>query len=540
MISNNRGDLVLHRISLSIAAGLCLSISSCDNDAPPREPSARPVTSMLLEESDPSSSLRIPGIVKSWAEEDVSFEVSGRVEFIVEQGTQVEGRWVESGAVLIEGDVLARVDRAQYETAVRAAQADVERARIELERVAPTKVIQAQAMHKLRQIEHDRVQQAHNQGGATDLEVLTAKVALELADADVEAARAAVAGARAALARNQASLDNAQLDLDRSELRAPFRGEVADVFTNAGGYASAGTPVLHLVMMDPIKIDVTVSAQTNRRIATDDLVRVFVPDRDEPILGKVYQKSTAADARTRTFTVTVIVRNGRDGPVSPQSTEDMILIGGVGAAMREHTFEAGPLFVEEHRALRRDGDLWFVWAADEMSRGLIAQGRSSDNAPRFTLRRVPVVPGEHRINYQGLYVVRELADPGSLAEGQPIALDVPDSAKEGDSAQVSRAAWMVRPGDLVEVGFVSDTTARGYYMPLRAVIPSGPDRGAIFVVGDDKVARRIELSLGRVINELQHVQGDELSGLPAGTQVILDGARFLQDGDLVETSSEGR
>ena len=33
----------------------------------------------------------------SWKEQDISFEVSGRVEWIVEMGTNLEGRWEEDG-----------------------------------------------------------------------------------------------------------------------------------------------------------------------------------------------------------------------------------------------------------------------------------------------------------------------------------------------------------------------------------------------------------------------------------------------------------
>ena len=97
----------------------------------------RPVEVSELRVSDPTVKLRLPGIVRSWAEEDIAFEVSGKVDFIMQEGARVTGRWADSDVVLVDGDVLARLDPEEYEADVAASQAELEAALIKRDRVAP-------------------------------------------------------------------------------------------------------------------------------------------------------------------------------------------------------------------------------------------------------------------------------------------------------------------------------------------------------------------------------------------------------------------
>ena len=60
--------------------------------------------------------------------------------------------------------------------------------------------------------------------------------------------------------------------------------------------------------MDPMKVDIAVSPETDARVNYNDLVRIFAPNGDQ-LEGLVYLKDTFADPGTRTFLITLLVRN---------------------------------------------------------------------------------------------------------------------------------------------------------------------------------------------------------------------------------------
>ncbi|MCH8149971.1 MAG: efflux RND transporter periplasmic adaptor subunit, partial [Planctomycetes bacterium] len=127
-----------HRtVSLFIVPHLILAIGSmsgCRQALPAEEsPAPRPVSVLELREIDPVKPLQITGVVQPWQEQDVAFEVGGRVQFIVQQGTQLQGRWEEDGNVEVVGGLLASIDDDTYRAAVVAEEAEVEYARIRLE-----------------------------------------------------------------------------------------------------------------------------------------------------------------------------------------------------------------------------------------------------------------------------------------------------------------------------------------------------------------------------------------------------------------------
>ena len=114
-----------------ILAGIFILAGCGKKDAIVKVPNPRPVKVLELSVIDPVKPLQLTGSVMSWKEQDISFEVSGRVEWIVEMGTNLEGRWEEDGKVHIPGDVLARIDERHYKIRLKATLADNERAQAE-------------------------------------------------------------------------------------------------------------------------------------------------------------------------------------------------------------------------------------------------------------------------------------------------------------------------------------------------------------------------------------------------------------------------
>jgi len=110
------------QIHRCVAASLLiafLSVSGCDGGKSESDEQApRPVAVIDLRQIDPSESLRISGSANSWQDEDIAFEVAGRITSIVQADTPLEGRWLEGG---FEGDVLAKLDQKWWGKAAKLA-----------------------------------------------------------------------------------------------------------------------------------------------------------------------------------------------------------------------------------------------------------------------------------------------------------------------------------------------------------------------------------------------------------------------------------
>lgn len=454
-------------------------------------PSPRPVTVLELRELNPVKPLQLTGSVMSWKEQDISFEVDGRLEWIVEMGTNLEGRWEEEDEVHVEGDVLARIDDRPYKIRLKATLAEQKRA----------------------QAEYVRKKQAWDKKAISEVDFIRAT-----ADRDY----------------SEAQFEQADYDLDRCTLHAPFAGEVSEVFVEAGGYVQKGKPIVHLIMMNPIKVDISVSAKTAEGLKLRDAVRLFLPGDDKPVIGSVYEKSTVADPETRTFRVSIITRNQQyfgDLPPGdpllkyPRITDFMYLQQII------TDDENSPFYVEENRALHRDGDNYYVWADPDHKLGDDIDSKK----PLITLRKYTVTPGEHRMNFQGLYLMRELKDIGKLTPGTLIAMDVPADFKDGEQILVARREWRLRPGQLVQVLLGETAPEPGLYLPMNAIKPIDDKSGEIFVAVDGK-AKKVKVKILGNVGELFRLEAlnpGDASLVAAGARIITDHIHFLQHDEPV-------
>jgi len=509
-------------------------------------PRPRPVRVIELRELDPVESVQLTGAVTAWSESDVAFEVDGRVEWIVESGTNLEGRWEEEGEVQVAGGVLARLDDRTYRTRLdhakailAAAEGELATAVVELERVLPASLASAKANRDRSQAEFERNQAARTKNAISELDLIRSeadrdarKADYERAQASLEAQRVAIEALRANVGVARENVRAAEYDLERCTLHAPFEGEVSSVYVEAGGYAARAQPVAHMVMMDPVTIELAVSPARAAGLSLGQTVRVFLPGHDAPAYGHVYEKATAADAATRTFAVKIAMRNMRTyGDVLPG--DPRLEYPRISDTMFVNRLvpgdSASPLFVEERRAVQFDASGQpFVWAAPD---------RRLDDPQKLqgalvALRRFDVELGTERRNFQGLYLMRELADPGGLEAGMLVALDVPQSLSDGDRVVVASDRWLLRPGMLVPVVLDVDPPKPGTYVPLSALRPTADGVGLVFLADDGRV-RPIEVRIVETLGELARIEAAREGELAIGARVIVDHVHFLQPDEPV-------
>ena len=116
----NSAKTILRNIIIPIVLSCVFMLTGCGKkETTDTGPDPRPVTVLELREINPIKPLQLTGSVNSWKDEDISFEVDGRVEWIVEMATNLEGRWKEDNVVNVQGDVLARLDERSYQIKIK-------------------------------------------------------------------------------------------------------------------------------------------------------------------------------------------------------------------------------------------------------------------------------------------------------------------------------------------------------------------------------------------------------------------------------------
>ena len=470
---------------------MCLLNSCGKQEAVETGPNPRPVKVLKLSVIDPVKPLQLTGSVMSWKEQDIAFEVSGRLEWIVEMGTNLAGRWEEKGEVHVEGDLLAHIEERPFKLKLKAARAERDRA----------------------EAEYVRNKKAWEKNAIAEVDFLRA-----IAERDSK----------------QARFEQAEYDQERCTLHAPFDGEVSEVYVEAGGYSRTGEAVAHLVMMDPIKIDISVSSATAERLKLRDAVRLFLPGEEKPAYGSVYEKSTVADPETRTFRVSIMTRNkqsvGNFQPDDPLLEHPRISRYIFLQRMKDRD-EESPYFVEENRSLRKDSEGYYVWAAPDHKLG----DSLDPEKPLITLKKYRVTPGEQRMNLQGLYLIREITDIGNLIPGTLIAMDVPDDFKDGSQVLVAENQWRLKPGQLIPVYLESTVPLPGLYLPMNSIKPVDHKTGVIFVARSGK-AKKVKVKILENVGELFRIEAlgpEETDLVTPGALVITDHIHFLHHNEPV-------
>ena len=96
-------------------------------EIPERRP--RPVIVDALRKQSPPNASMVSASVGSWKTEQIGFEVSGRIDYVVEPNTEIEGRISDKeGNVITKGTPVGQIESERYSLQVAMAKAEVTRA----------------------------------------------------------------------------------------------------------------------------------------------------------------------------------------------------------------------------------------------------------------------------------------------------------------------------------------------------------------------------------------------------------------------------
>ena len=521
-----------------------------------------PVAVMSLTKSPAPSASLTAASAGSWKTEDIGFEVSGRIEFVVEQNASIEAR-VDSGGSQAAGTPIARIEAERFRLQVARADADVRRARqsliaaeTELTESIPAQIASAIAARTLAETDFQRSESLLKQSAVAQADFDRERASRDSAVARVKelealqkAREAEIESLKNSVLQAQQNLRDAERNLEDCTLYSSFRGQVASVMVVPGSVVSAGQPVVRLQMMDPIKIEMEVSAQQSKRLRRTDIypVHIVAPDGEVRIQqATIYQIDEIADPLTRTYTVTLLTLNKKlsafeDSGIATTSAVwrlDLPFLPGAAD---------GRLFVDE-KAILHDAEGAYLW---QITNATI--GRSSPADDMYQVQKLRVTLGPFKAPYVDSLVFQEVivADAAfdthlNLVIGQLFVPEGNPSDWNGDRVRRDPGdRWLVRPGDIVKVDLSAGEKSEGYFIPLDAVARS-QDRSFIFVIDESSgksVARRI---LVNVVTpdamqppssycQIEPVEDVSLDGVLC----ITSGAHYIADGEEVRVISAG-
>lgn len=263
-------------------------------------------TPMIVERS---GVVRASGSVEPRETVRVGFQVGGRILRVL----------VDEGQAVRAGQVIAELDATDYQTGLKAAEAQVAAARATAEKAqaGPRKQELAQAKAAFAQAddEYGRMKQLFERGSLAPNDFhkveLKWRAAKEQLDMAAEGARAEDRNAAEAQYRQAvANEDLSRKRVEDTRLRAPIAGFVAKKLAESGEMVGSGTPVVALIDLNPVRVRVGVPESEISKIRTGQKARVRIPSMGgKEFSGSVELVGHAAEASSRTFPVFILAPN---------------------------------------------------------------------------------------------------------------------------------------------------------------------------------------------------------------------------------------
>jgi len=311
-----------------------------------------------------SVSVTANGYVVARTRASVSAKVPGRLQTLS----------VDEGSTVAKGDLIARLENADYQAAVAEAEASVS--------VAQAQVIEARAERDQMRRESERLRnlRATNPGLIAEQDVDAAESRAAQTEARTRSAEARVEAASASLRFARANLDN-------TYIRAPFAGtvlrkeaEVGEVVAPSVGGGLTRGAVVTLADLRTLEVEVDVNEAYIARIRHEQPARITLDAYpDTAFRGSVRQVVPTADRQRATVQVKVAILD-RDPRILPEMGARVDFLEPAGAAAAEPVAGAARFRLPASAVREHEGRtvVWLVRAgrleAREVNAGPVSGG----------------------------------------------------------------------------------------------------------------------------------------------------------------------
>jgi RND family efflux transporter MFP subunit len=255
-------------------------------------------------------SVTVSGTLAAYDQATLSAKVPGRLQSIS----------VDLGSVVRRGQVIAQLERQDYELRVQQADAALQQARARLglapegkdDRVDPEQtgtVRQARAVLNEAQTSRERASTLVKQGIIARAEYDTADAAYKVALARYQDAIEEVRNRQALLAQRRSELELARQQLTGTSVYASFDGVVQEKRASVGEYLAAGAPIVNIVRMNPLRLRAEVPEREAGQIRTGQQARVQVEGDANAYLGRIVRLSPTISEQNRVLIVEAEINN---------------------------------------------------------------------------------------------------------------------------------------------------------------------------------------------------------------------------------------
>lgn len=308
-----------------------VGLLGCDEEeVPDALEIVRPVKTTRVEDRAHLHDRFFVGVAQAARQATLGFSVAGTVQRIE----------VGIGQTISEGEVIARLDPAPFQTEVERLEAELESA------VATFENAELQTNRQRQLVERDVA-----------------------AEARLDRFIATETSARAAVSAVSASLERAKLNLSYTELRAPFDGIVVASYVEDFEDVLSQTPILRILDDSQIEMVIDIPERWISILPRVDGFSATFTALDDLVLPAVVSEvGTEASATTGTFPVTLLMT---------QSENRKVLPGMTGRARGEPSAGEAPVsgvFVPAEGIFTPEGgDGAFVWVVDESAMEVAAR-----------------------------------------------------------------------------------------------------------------------------------------------------------------------
>lgn len=272
--------------------------------------SLRKVTTVTAVEMPLEQLIVVTGTLAAEQEIILGMKVAGRISELP----------VDLGSTVQKGDVIAKLDTTDFELRVRQSAAALEQARVRLGLpptgtnddvdIERTSLVRgARATMDGTKARLDRATQLYEMGLMAKADFDVTNSAYKVAEAQYADALDEAHNRQGVLSQRKSELEIARQQLADAILYSPIGGSIRQRSANIGQYVSAGTPVVSLVQMNPVRLRTDVPEREALNIRTGMLVRVTVEGTSTVHEGRVVRLSPSVDESNRTLLVETEIPN---------------------------------------------------------------------------------------------------------------------------------------------------------------------------------------------------------------------------------------
>jgi RND family efflux transporter MFP subunit len=314
-----RPGFILALLALAFGAVSC-SHSSAEGPRGGRaQAAARQVRVVPAAEESLVRAIAVTGTLAAEEQVTLSMKVTGRLnELMVDLGSRVG-----------QGQTLARLVPTDFNLRVNQSRAALFQARARLglppngedDAITPENtaiVREARAVLDEAKLTNDRAQTFVKEGIGTKADQDRAYAALKVAESRYQDALEEVSNRQAVLQQRRSELELAEQAVRDSNLTAPLDGMVRERHATVGQYLAAGTPVVTVVRMHPLRLRLAVPERAAPGVRAKQDVRVTVEGDSTVYSGRIARISPAIDESSRTLMVEAEVPN-QEGHLRPGS-----------------------------------------------------------------------------------------------------------------------------------------------------------------------------------------------------------------------------